>query len=491
MLGYYFKIAFRSFSSKKFYSFINVMGLCIGMACCLLIFQYVVFEYSFDTFHEKAPNLFRVIRTTIKGGSEPKTSATNGWAAGPTLAQEVPEVVRSVRLHPEEYNVVITNPDRPDKTFEEQWAYYTDATFFQMFSFPLIAGDPAHALSKPGTVVLSQSIARKYFGHEDPIGKTLNAKGWISGTYRVDGIFEDIPTNSHLKFDILLPMVDLLSKSAFSEPKTGWTWHNFITYVQLHEGADLAVVEQKFTDIFMNKMEEDFKPTNTTGYLSLQPLLDIHLNPSISALKAIMGSSQAVYFSAIIGIITLLIAFVNYINLTTARAFDRASEVGVRKVVGAQRRQLIFQFLAESALTILIAFALALALASAFKPSVNNLNSIMKGENYGWPIVSGMHQDERFVKPLVEWTPAIAPFGLGIVTNKKSSWYGNLLAGALRGQHLRRIILGHQDSSAMIVKEDYCLKRSLAGSDWLRKDRMAASTSQPATSTLPANLSVG
>ena len=371
MFKNYLKITLRSLLRRKVYSGINILGLAIGIACCLLIFQYVVFEYSFDTFHKNAPTIYRVNSTTIRAGGAPNTESTSGWAMGPALAQEVPEVERFVRLHPEYDNAIITNPTQPDKAFEEEWVYYADSTFFQMFSYPMVSGNPNQALS-PGTVMLSESIAKKYFGEEDPMGQTLDVRGWISGSFRVNGVFQDIPAHSHLRFDVLLPMADLLEKSQFNNPETGWGWTNFITYVQLHEQADVAAARQKSTNIFLKNQEEDFKPTNTTGHLSFQPLLDIHLNEDISAPKAVMGSYRAVYFFAIIGLVTLLIAFINYINLTTARALDRAREVGVRKVVGARRRQLITQFLSESALTIFLAFILAIVMSNAFSPLINN-----------------------------------------------------------------------------------------------------------------------
>jgi putative ABC transport system permease protein len=382
----YFKIAFRSLLSKKIYSSINIIGLSIGMTCCLLIFQYVDFEYSFDKFNSNA-KIYRVIEKSTQGG-ETETKATFGWALGPALGQEVPEVASYVRLHPDYDNAVISNPSQPDKAFEEQWVYYADSTFFKVFSYPLVSGNPDHALAEPGTIMLSESAARKYFGDEDPIGQTLNVRGWISGSFRVDGIFRDVPANSHLKFDILLPMADLLEKSRFKESWTAWDWENFITYVQLHAKADPKAAEQKFTDVFIKNKQESLRRTGTTAQIYAQPLRDIHLNEDITVAKTVMGSYRTVYFFTVIGLITLLIALANYINLTTARALDRAREVGVRKVIGAKRGQLITQFAAEFALTTLIAFTLAAVLAEGFKPFVNNVAGIH--------LISGLWKDPDF-----------------------------------------------------------------------------------------------
>ena len=372
MFRNHFKIAFRNLRSKKVYSSINILGLAIGLACCLLIFQYVSFEYSFDTFNEHEATLYRIVQTTRQSGGEPDARTSTGWAMAPALAQEVPEVVRFTRLHPEYYGALVTNPAQPDKAFEEEHVFYADSSFFQMFTYPLVVGNPARALAS-GTVILSEATARKYFGDEDPLGQSLDVKGWINETFRVDGIFENVPANSHLRFDMLLPMADLLEKSDFSDADTGWGWTNFITYVQLHQDANLPAVEQKFTDVLMSNRQEDWQPTNTTGQLSAQPLLDVHLNEDIRAFQTVTGSYQAVYFFTIIGLVILLIALVNYVNLTTARALDRAREVGVRKVVGAKREQLVTQFLTESVFVILLSFALAVVLAEVFRPMLNEL----------------------------------------------------------------------------------------------------------------------
>ncbi len=372
MFRKHFTIALRNLLNKKVYATLNILGLAIGLACCLLIFQYVSFEYSFDTFNENSTTLYRINQTTVQGGGEPDFEATVGWAMAPALAQEVPEVHRFVRLHPEYFNAIISPPDQPDKVFEEDEVYYADTTFFQMFSYPLISGHPTRALES-GTVMLSESAARKYFGDEDPMGQSLDVRGWVRSTYRVSGVFRDVPANSHLQFEVLLPMVDLLEKSGFSDPDTGWGWSNFIAYVQLHEQADTKAVAEKFTQIVTRYLEEEWRPTNTTGQVNIQPLPDVHLNADMAAPKSVMGSYRLVYFFSVIGLAILFIALVNYVNLTTARALDRAREVGVRKVIGAHRGQLVVQFLAESALVIFTAFVLAVGLAEIFRPMLNEL----------------------------------------------------------------------------------------------------------------------
>jgi putative ABC transport system permease protein len=373
MFQNYLTTSLRNLLRRKGHSFINIAGLTFGLACCLLIFQYVAYEYSFDDFNANASNLYRVAATEIRNGHEPETDALYGYAMGPAFAQAVPEVVRFARLHPDLNNPIVSNPAQPDKAFEEKRVYYADSAFLKMFSYPLVVGDTARALAEPNTALLAESTARKYFGSVNPIGQVLNVTGWISGSFSVNGIFRDVPANSHLQFDILLPMTDLLQRSRYSDPQHGWSWHNFNTYVQLREDVNLTEVERKFTEVVKSNRAEQFKRTNTTVHVQAQPLHDVHLNDAIFAPRAAAGSYRTVYFFTLIGIVTLLIALVNYINLATARSLDRAREIGVRKVVGAQRRQLIFQFLCEATLTNLAALACAIVLAEMFRPLVNNL----------------------------------------------------------------------------------------------------------------------
>ena len=338
MFKNYLATALRNLLRRKWYSFINIIGLTFGLACCLIIFQYVAFEYSFDDFNANAANLYRVIQTEVRQGGEPETDALYGYALGPALAQAVPEVVNFARLHPDYNDPVVSKTAQPSIAFEEKRVYYADPTFLQMFTYPLVVGEKERALADPGTVPLSESTASKYFGS-----------------------------------DILLPITDLIQKSRYSDSAQGWSWHNFNTYVQIREDANRAEVERKFTDVLRTNREDHFRRTNIIANVMVQPLADVHLNETVFAPKALSGSYGTVYFFTIIGLVTLLIALVNYVNLTTARSLDRAREVGVRKVVGAARGQLVLQFLLESALTNLAAMMLAIGLAEILRPLVNNL----------------------------------------------------------------------------------------------------------------------
>ena len=388
MFKNYMKIALRNLHRNKSHAFINISGLTIGLVCCLLIFEYVVNEHRFDDFNANKNDLYRITQTTIRSGGEPDTGTLGGWRLGEVLGESVPEVVRFARIHPDYASPVIYDPEKPEAAFEEEHVFYTDAAFLEMFSYPLVAGNPEKALSEPGTLLLSESMAEKYFGNENPIGKTLNVTGWISGDFRVNGVLKDVPQNSHLEFDFLLPVVDLLANSRYSDPETGWNWSNFITYVQLQSYVKSVDIHEKLTTVLWEHRRENYEQINATATWQAQPLAEIHLNDDIFAPRVRQGSYKTVYFFSMIGLITLLIALINYINLTTARAIDRAREVGVRKVVGANRKQLIRQFLFETGLTMMASVWLAVALASVLRPVVNGLAGIEIPDalwSQGWP----------------------------------------------------------------------------------------------------------
>jgi putative ABC transport system permease protein len=366
-------IALRNLLRKKDFSLINLLGLSIGISCCLLIFQFVIYEYSFDRFHVNEPQLHRVVQSYARIG-EPLVDggAYTAQSLAPALKDRVPEVVAVSRLHSDE--VVLWDAAHPDRVFEDDGVLYVDQDFLKMFSFALRSGNREKAL-QPGTVLLSASAAKKYFGKEDATGEVLHVIGILNKSFTVSGVFEDVPSNSHLRFDILLPTHHLLTETDYAtEPEGGWSWNNFATFVQLVPGASTQEVAKKMTEVYLSFRGEIIEKSGYVSALNLQPLTDIHLNEAISAPGNIVtGSYKTVYFFLVIGCITIVIALLNYINLATARAIQRSKEVGVRKAIGARKEQLIMQFLSESSLVVVIATLLALALASSLMPWINNL----------------------------------------------------------------------------------------------------------------------
>jgi putative ABC transport system permease protein len=373
MLKNYFKISYRNLVHNKGLSIINIVGLSIGMTCCLLIFQYVAFEYSFDNFHNNKENLYRALQSFAHKGEELSVGdAYTAQGLAPALKDAVPEIAEITRVHPED--AVLFDAAHPEKVFEDDHIIYADPGFMTMFSFPLVSGDRAKKLTS-GTAFISESAAQKYFGTSNPEGRTMEITGIIRKAFTISGVFQDVPANSHLRFDVVLPMDDLLRSEEYAnEPEGGWSWNNFATYVQLHPGADRQAVAKRMTDIYLKYRGEFIAQQGGIAAMNIQPISDIHLNSEIDGPGNIVaGSYRTVHFFLIIGLVTLVIALVNYVNLATARAVNRSREVGVRKVAGAKRAQLVVQFLCESGLTNLSAAIMSLAFAAALIPFVNDI----------------------------------------------------------------------------------------------------------------------
>ncbi|HZY80791.1 MAG TPA: ABC transporter permease [Cyclobacteriaceae bacterium] len=372
MIKNYLKTAYRNVVRGHSFSAINIVGLSIGMACCLIIFQYITFETSFDRFHKNEPTLYRVLQSFARGDDKlDQGHAYTAQALSPALKGGVPEIVDVARLASEQAVVVI--PARPGDVFEENNALYADPSFLKMFSFPMASSSEPDLSS--GKVLLSKAAAAKYFGNERAEGQVIEVVGAIRKSFTVAGIFENVPRNSNLQFDMLLPMEDLLKGEDYvNEPEGGWSWNNFTTYVQVHPQADLATLQEKMTAVYLKHRGDVFKQQGGRGALNLQPLSDVHLNSKIEgAGTTVTGSYRTVYFFLVVGLATLIIALVNYINLATARAMNRAKEVGVRKSIGAKQKQLIIQFIFESAFTNIAALIIGLAISAAVLPYINNL----------------------------------------------------------------------------------------------------------------------
>lgn len=385
MFQNYFMVAWRNVRHNRNFSSLNIIGLSIGMACCLIIFQFAALESTFDTFHDKKNELYRVLQAYANPNEEMNTGhAYTAQALAPSLKDEVPEIVNITRVHSEE--ALVSPTGQPDQLFEETRVLYVDPAFLKMFSFPMLSGDAGLAR---GTVLLSQATATKYFGDTKIEGRSIDVTGTTDKTYIVAGVFKDIPSNSHLQFNMLLPMDDLLLDTDYAtEPEGGWSWNNFSTYLELHPGADRDEVKRKMTAVFLKHRAGELKQMGMTAALNLQPLDDIHLNADIQGAGSIVsGNYKTLYFFLVIGLTTLVIALVNYINLATARALNRSREVGVRKAIGAKRAQLITQFLYESAVTNMCAMAIALVISFGLLPFVNDIaGTHLTAAQWGEPI---------------------------------------------------------------------------------------------------------
>ena len=366
MIRNYCKVIFQNIIRNKTYSLINILGLSVGLAVYIIILQYVRFEQSYDRFHTQADRLYRVILeyTTSSGITDRDDAATYAPVAD-ALMNDYPEVTGSVRISPE-YSKVVFNYE--GAISEEPKVYYADSTFFTLFDFKLLYGDPKTALAHVGSIVLSQTAAEKYFGRmdewkESPLNKTILMNNREPLT--VTGIMNDIPVNSHFKANALISFTTFIK---FNDPSKEWGWNDFYTYIRLSPGTDYKHFEARLPE-FVTK----YKGKDSKEKMILQPLTDIHLHSNVGFELNPNGSSQVVYFLSIISVIILIIAWVNYVNLATARASHRAKEIGVRKVNGATRGELIMQFLLESFCMNFVGLLLALGIVSAVMPMVSQL----------------------------------------------------------------------------------------------------------------------
>ncbi|HEU5289352.1 MAG TPA: ABC transporter permease [Cyclobacteriaceae bacterium] len=375
--------AYRSIKKNKFFSFLNIIGLGIGMAVFLLIALYVRFERSYENFVGNAENIYRVTLTTYVNNELVITSAENYPGVGPAFKSELPEVESFARLYNMGYknNVIITREDaKPDPiAFKHRKFLYADSSFLPMMQYELIKGDAKTALADPLTAVISEKYATMYFGEEDPIGKMLRLQDddFNNELVKVTGVFRDLPANTHLKFDILFSYETLYGRGDWAPNRYNLSWgrKDMYTFIQVRPGTDIQALEAKFPQI-VAKYNPALKERNQKDVLALQPLASIHLASNLAEEAEPNGDSRIVQFMALIGIFVLVIAWINYVNLSTAKAMERAREVGVRKVMGAFKSQLVRQFLMESAMINLVSILIALAIAILVLPYFNALSGL-------------------------------------------------------------------------------------------------------------------
>lgn len=364
MFKIYLKTALRNLMRNKIFSLINIAGLSIGMAACFLILQYVSFELSFDQFNKNADDIYRVYNDRYQDSKLVQHTTRTYSAIGKAMHNDYPEVINYTRVIKGEM-IISYNA----KKIGEQNLLWVDNSFLAMFSYPFLAGNPATALEEPNTTVISETLAKKLFGINDHL-ESLIGKGIILGggnPYKITGIFRDVPENSHLQFDLLGSSIGpwITADNEFTDAE-------FYNYVQLRQGTNYKALEAKFS-AFSQKYFQGNKVTGSVEKFYLQPLSKAHLYSDFEDEIGKTGSAVAVWGLLIISMLIIFIAWINYINMATAKSMERAKEVGIRKVAGASRRQLIGQFLSESLIINIVAFLIALLLVNLVQDGFNQL----------------------------------------------------------------------------------------------------------------------
>lgn len=395
MLKNYLLVAFRNLYKHKAFSFINIVGLAIGMAACLLILQYVNFELSFDNFHTKKDRIYRINQDRYNNGKLSTRWAGGAFAPGSVFKAALPEIEDFVKIVGA--SRVLANYKDQKMTITND--YYVSDAFFNIFSFPLISGDPKTALKEPNTVVISEEVAQKLFHDINPVGQSLTINN--DKLLKITGVMKNVPANSHMKFDFLQSYNTLLKENPPNKDydmDNAWLSDGCKTYVLLKPGVDPKVLEGKFIPI-VKKVYDAYKSAGEDAIYTLQPIQSIHLYSNRMLEFQPNGDGKSVYLLLGIAIFVIIIAWINYINLATARGIGRAKEVGVRKTLGSAKAQLITQFMLESMLLNGLAIILAVVLILICLPVFSRISGLQIGF-------------DMFTKPIF-WGSTLGIFILG------------------------------------------------------------------------------
>ncbi|HEY1215318.1 MAG TPA: ABC transporter permease, partial [Bryobacteraceae bacterium] len=472
------RIAVRHLRKGKGYAALNIFGLTAGIACCLLIFEYVAYERSYESFNPRADRIVRVQNEEYQHGKMVVPCASSMPALGPALKKEIPEVESVCRLN--RLGMILGNDVRNIR-FKEDEVYYVDPAMLDIFAVPLLQGDTRTALAGTNSMVISETLAKKYFGTTDALGKVLTAHG-SGGTrpLQVTGVFKDYPANSHIRFDILVsyPTRSQINGTygASDDPvETSWGWTDYYTYVLLRKGADerqFAAKLPALIDKYFNSRPENV--ANKDQYrLTPIALQDIHLYSHYTEEMEANGDGQAVGFLFLIAFFIVCIAWINYINLATARSMERAREVGIRKVLGALRQELIRQFMLESLLLNVVALMLAVLIVLGVNPLFGRLtgralSAMITLPALYWAYFAGVFFFGTFLSGIY---PALVLSRYQPVKVLKG-----LFKNAAGGQWLRKgLIVGQFAASIILIAGTVIVSRQVS---FMRNQRLGADIDQ-------------
>ncbi|MBI3482384.1 MAG: ABC transporter permease, partial [Bacteroidetes bacterium] len=380
MLKYYLLLFSRNLQRQKLFSFINILGLSVGMTSALLMYLYVSSEFSHDRFHQNANRIFRVNQTFIWGEGNKNQFSSTGPGVSFALEAEIPEVEQIVRINtPGDFLMSYTNSKKEIKSFDQSKVFAADSNFFQVFTFPLVKGNPLTALRNPQTLVMTESTAKKYFGDEDPLGKIVRVgEGNQQQNFEVTGVVKDIPDNSYIKFDVMLSMT---SFPVVKRMSWSWIWTQVETFILLKPGASEDQVRARLTNIprtyaapsvkaAMNMTFDEYIKSGREWNLYLQPLTEIHL-PKLLVYNRLndAGNIKIVYALMAAGIVMVLLSCINFMNLSTSQYVRKAKETSVRKLLGSGRTQLSTGFFVEAFLFCCISLIIGICLTQVILPT--------------------------------------------------------------------------------------------------------------------------
>jgi len=441
MIRNFLMVAFRNLWKNKLFSLINIFGLTIGMAACLLILVYVYFERSYDSYHERSNEIYRLRYERVSETGEAVRFASCCPPAAPRMRDQFPEVEIVARCFTRQATFTFND----DRKFIEDQNFFVEQEYFDIFNYEFIAGDAKNGIREANSCYISESTAQKYFGDEDPIGKIISRDRQLN--FKVTGVYKDFPENSHMQIDIALSYPNLWDIYG-RDIENSWGDSGFYTFFILRPGTNMDAFKTKLANLVETEWGEALKHYKLNAYLIPQKLTDIHLNSHFQQELKTNGDKQTVNFLFIIAIFIIIIAWVNYINLSTARSLTRAREVGLRKVVGAAKSQLMGQFFMETLVLNLIAIILAIGLLEIIQPAFSQITNIPK--NY------------LLFNQLWFWLCIVILFSVGVVLSgvypilvlssyKPISALKGKIGNSTKGISLRKLLVIFQVVMALIL----------------------------------------
>ncbi|MEM0941051.1 MAG: FtsX-like permease family protein [Bacteroidota bacterium] len=450
MFKHLFTISLRSFRKERSYTAINLIGLTISLSVSLMIWQYVKNQKACDHYHHNLENKYRINYSYLKNEALKVKSAHTTFAMGPEVMKSLPGIKDMVRIRPifSDEGLTISN-EKSTQKFLEFNVSYVEKSFLNFFNYPLEKGSPDEALANPNYVVLTKETAYKFFGNANPIGKILKISGGtLTGDFTVSGVLKSLPAGTHLHFDYLIPIDFLLSHYGLYTRSDGWQWQNFYTYFELQDNQELALLSSRIDTLIHQRIGHVLKQTNQSIQTSFQPLSNIYLDPIIEGDGGLYkGDTSTILIFTAIAFVILVIAGINYVNLASARALKRKSEVSLRKAIGANKYQLITQFVFEALLLNFLSIGVALLLSYFLMPSFGTLVGIKMTFSIinHWEFWIAVSAGLLIASLLIGLYPAFLSVRLGKVPS------GNQLNVSVRGVLFRKSLMTFQLMITLIL----------------------------------------